>query len=287
MADVDTGSLDKPNAPPAGLPVLLEEARRELRDDIVLGHGGRTALARFAERFDGLLRHILDAAPRTEPVAPVSIVAIGGYGRKQLCLHSDIDLLILFGGHLGKAEERLLRAILHPLWDLGLVVGHQVREIDEFARLEVDNPEFLMALVDARPVAGDLGLYRRFETAFHHAGTHAHVVGALNTLIDERYALFNSTLYQLEPNVKDAPGTLRDLTAIRWIAALTDPTLLRRGPGGPRAAGRGRGFPAANPLDSPPRDEAEREPCSATRCRKRPPTSSGTRARFRSSASSG
>jgi [protein-PII] uridylyltransferase len=230
MADVDTGSLDKPNAPPAGLPVLLEEARRELRDDIVLGHGGRTALARFAERFDGLLRHILDAAPRTEPVAPVSIVAIGGYGRKQLCLHSDIDLLILFGGHLGKPEERLLRAILHPLWDLGLVVGHQVREIDEFARLEVDNPEFLMALVDARPVAGDLALYRRFETAFHHAGTHAHVVGALNTLIDERYALFNSTLYQLEPNVKDAPGTLRDLTAIRWIAALTDPTLLRRGP---------------------------------------------------------
>jgi len=118
MADVDTGSLDKSNAPPTGLPVLLEEARRELRDDIVLGHGGRTALARFAERFDGLLRHILDAAPRTEPVAPVSIVAIGGYGRKQLCLHSDIDLLILFGGHLGKAEERLLRAILHPLWDL-------------------------------------------------------------------------------------------------------------------------------------------------------------------------
>jgi [protein-PII] uridylyltransferase len=230
MADVDTGSLDKSNAPPAGLPVMLEEARRELRDDIVLGHGGRTALARFAERFDGLLRQILDAAPRTEPVAPVSIVAIGGYGRKQLCLHSDIDLLVLFGGHLGKAEERLLRAILHPLWDLGLVVGHQVREIDEFARLEVDNPEFLMALVDARPVAGDLALYRRFETAFHHAGTHAHVVGALNTLIDERYALFNSTLYQLEPNVKDAPGTLRDLTAIRWIAALTDPTLLRRGP---------------------------------------------------------
>src|SRR5207248_5817615 len=64
---------------------------------------------------------------------------------------------------------------------------HQVREIEEFGRLEVDNPEFLMALVDARHIAGDRGLFERFEAAFHHAGTHAHVVGALNGLIDERY----------------------------------------------------------------------------------------------------
>jgi [protein-PII] uridylyltransferase len=227
MSDVDTGSVDKRNA--TSLPAqLLDEARRELCDDIVLGHGGRAALARYSERFDALLRQLLAAAPRIEQ--PVAVVAIGGYGRKQLCLHSDIDLLVLFGGRLGQPEEGLLRAILHPLWDLGLMVGHQIREIDEFARLEVDNPEFLMALVDARPVAGDLALYRRFEAAFHHAGTHAHVVGALNTLIEDRYALFNSTLYQLEPDVKEAPGALRDLTAMRWIAALTDPSLLRRGP---------------------------------------------------------
>jgi [protein-PII] uridylyltransferase len=230
MSDAGAGSLDNRNATtPAGLSAqLLDEARRELCDDIVLGHGGRAALARYSERFDALLRQLLAAAPRIDQT--VAVVAIGGYGRKQLCLHSDIDLLVLFGGRLGQPEEGLLRAILHPLWDLGLVVGHQVREIDEFARLEVDNPEFLMALVDARPVAGDLALYRRFEAAFHHAGTHAHVVGALNTLIDDRYALFNSTLYQLEPDVKEAPGALRDLTAMRWIAALTDPSLLRRGP---------------------------------------------------------
>jgi [protein-PII] uridylyltransferase len=227
MSDADTGSLDSPQAAPGRSP-LLEEARRELCDDILLGHGGRAALARYSERLDTLLRQLLAAAPRTEQ--SVAVVAIGGYGRRQLCLHSDIDLLVLFGGHLGPAEERLLRLILHPLWDAGLVVGHQVREIDEFARLEIDNPEFLMALVDARAVAGDLGLFQRFETAFHRAGTHAHVVGALNTLIDDRYARFNSTLYQLEPDVKEAPGALRDLTAMRWIAALTDPSLLRRGP---------------------------------------------------------
>ena len=226
-AGTDPGSLNQPLASAAGLPSQLEEARRELRDEILRGHGGRGALARFSDRLDAIVRHIVAAAPRIPQ--PVAVVAIGGYGRRQLCLHSDIDLLVLFGGRLGDAEEKVLRAILHPLWDLGLVVGHQVREIEEFGRLEVDNPEFLMALVDARPIAGDRGLFDRFESAFHHAGTHAHVVGALNALIDERYALFNSTLYQLEPDVKESPGALRDLTATRWIAALTDPSLLRRG----------------------------------------------------------
>jgi len=227
-AGADATSPSEPALSNASSALVLEEARRELCDDILRGHGGRAALARFSDRFDGILRQLLVGAPRID--RPVTVVAIGGYGRRQLSLHSDIDLLLLFGGHLGEAEERLVRAILHPLWDLGLVVGHQVREIDEFGRLEVDNPEFLMALVDARLVAGDRELFYRFESAFRHAGTHAHVVGALSPLIDDRYAQFNSTLYQLEPDVKEAPGALRDLTAMRWIAALTDPSLLRRGP---------------------------------------------------------
>ena len=161
MSDVDARSLNKPQATPTGAAQLLEEARRELCDDILLGHGGRTALARYSERLDGLLRQLVAGAPRSEQ--SVAVVALGGYGRRQLCLHSDIDLLVLFAGRLGPAEERLLRDILHPLWDLGLVVGHQVREIDEFARLEADNPEFLLALIDARPIAGDADLFDRFD----------------------------------------------------------------------------------------------------------------------------
>ena len=141
----------------AGLPVQLEEARRELRDEILRGHGGRAALARFSDRLDHILRHIVAAAPATGQ--PFVVVAIGGYGRRQLSLHSDIDLLVLFGGPLGESEEKTLRAILTPVWDLGLVVGHQVREIEDFGSLEVDNPEFLMALVDARYVAGDRALF--------------------------------------------------------------------------------------------------------------------------------
>ena len=82
----------------------------------------------------------------------------------------------------------------------------------------MDNPEFLLALVDARPIAGDPALFAQFQEAFHSPQTHAFIVDALERLIDERHAQFNDTLYQLEPDVKDAPGALRDLTAVRTLA---------------------------------------------------------------------
>ena len=100
---------------------------------------------------------------------PVAVIALGGYGRRHLCLHSDIDLLLLFDGRIGPAEEQFLRAFLHPLWDVGVVVGHQVRELDEFADLETDNPEFLLALLDARLVAGSAMLFDRLGAMFHTA----------------------------------------------------------------------------------------------------------------------
>ena len=88
-------------------------------------------------------------------------------------------------------------------------------------------------------------LFERFRRVFHTASTHAYILKSLLELIDERHAGFNATLYQLEPDVKEAPGALRDLTATRTIAMLTDPLLLRRGPADPARFDRGGGFPAA------------------------------------------
>ena len=209
----------------------LDAAREELRADIARGAGGRAALERHAERVDAMLRRLFDEAGALD--GTVAIIALGGYGRRHLCLHSDIDLLVLFGTRIGAAQERFLRAFLHPLWDLGVIVGHQVREIDEFRELEADNPEFLLALLDARLVAGARGLFDQLGELFHRPATHAYIFRELLQLIDERHARFNDTLYQLEPDVKEAPGALRDLSAARVIATLTDPQLLRRGPADP------------------------------------------------------
>jgi [protein-PII] uridylyltransferase len=216
------------SGPGRTLAAALAAARDELRADIARGAGGRSTLERYSDRADVLLRQLFAEAPA--PGAPVAVLALGGYGRRHLCLQSDIDLLILFGGPIAADEENFLRAFLHPLWDVGVVVGHQVRELREFDHLETDNPEFLLALIDARPLAGARQLFDRFATAFHTASTHAFILRSLLDLIDQRHAGFNDTLYQLEPDVKEAPGALRDLSATRTIALLTDPLLLRKGP---------------------------------------------------------
>src|SRR6185436_12582205 len=100
----------------------------------------------------------------------------------------------------------------------------------------------LLALLDARPVAGLRSLFDRFRVLFHTASTHAYILRSLLELIDQRHASFNSTLYQLEPDVKEAPGALRDLTATRTIAMLTDPLLLRRGPADPARVDQAEDF---------------------------------------------
>jgi len=221
-------SVTQPDSTGSALRASLDAAREELRAAIARGAGGRGTLEQYADRVDALVRQLFtDAGPYDGPLA---IIALGGYGRRHLCLHSDIDLLLLFGGGIGPAEERFVHRFLNPLWDLGVVVGHQVRDLGDFQRLETDNPEFLLALLDARPVAGARPVFEQFGAVFHQAGTHAFILRSLLALIEERHAKFDGTLYQLEPDVKEAPGALRDLTATRTIAMLTDPLLLRRGP---------------------------------------------------------
>jgi [protein-PII] uridylyltransferase len=210
---------------------VLDAARQELIEDTLRGAAGREAAERYADRVDTLLQRLFFQA--AAPGQPVAIVALGGYGRRHFTLHSDVDVLVLFDHALAPEDERFLRGFLHPLWDLQLVVGHQVRELADFERLETDNPEFLLALLDARRIVGDPELYRRFLAAFHRPETHAAILDMLQKLIDERHAQFNGTLYQLEPDTKDAPGALRDLLAVRTIARLSDPALLGHGPADP------------------------------------------------------
>ena len=106
----------------AGPAAVLEEARQRVGQDILAGATAVTALAHFTGYVDREVRQL--AAAR--PAAPVTLIALGGYGRRHLCPHSDIDLLIAFDGNVGDAEERFLRDLLHPLWDAGFVVGQQV-----------------------------------------------------------------------------------------------------------------------------------------------------------------
>src|SRR5437870_3161782 len=155
----------------------VEAAREALCAAAARGHGGRAALQRFSDCVDRLLQQLFAEAPDTGGAS--LIVALGGYGRRQLCLHSDIDILLLFDGRIGPTEEGRVRAILHPLWDQRFSVGHQIRQIDDFVELEIDNPEFLLALLDARAVAGDSTLLDRIAARVRTPPAHARILSAL------------------------------------------------------------------------------------------------------------
>ena len=205
----------------------IEAARAELSAASERGDGGRQALKQYSHRMDAILQQLFaEAEPLTQPVG---VFALGGYGRRQLCLHSDIDLLVLFAGPIALEDERFLHSFLNPIWDLGLTIGHHVREVHEGTRLAEDNPEFLLALTDARTIAGDATLLDEFAGATEPTRMSRRTLDELRALIVARHARFNDTFYQLEPDVKEAPGGLRDLLGAQTIAKVTDPALLGQG----------------------------------------------------------
>ncbi len=203
------------------LSASLDQARRELIDATERGEGGRAALARHAECIDGIIRELVDAA-HVHTQAPLAVCAVGGYGRKSQFLHSDIDLLMVFGAPIGRPEERFVKALLHPLWDLRFQVGHHVREIADFDRLDTTNPEYLLALMDLRPLAGDRDLIDKLQAVMKSSAPawRPQILDALVALTDQRHSEFHDTLYQLEPDVKDGPGALRDVWATRMMLRL-------------------------------------------------------------------
>src|SRR6516162_4039513 len=174
----------------AGPAALLEEARQRIGQDIFGGATAAGALAHFTAYVDRETRRFAASGP----TLPAAVIGLGGYGRKHLCPYSDIDLLVAFEGAVGHAEERFLRDLLHPLWDAGFVVGHQVRELPELAEPETGNPEFLVALTDARFVAGHEETFARAVAAVRTPRTRAVTLTALSALVDARYATFSGTL---------------------------------------------------------------------------------------------
>jgi len=195
----------------------LAAARDEYAQRARRGGAGRDAASRYAFQMDGVVQTIVDAA-RDRTSTPLVVCAVGGYGRRALCLHSDVDVLIGFDGTIGAAEENFVKAVLQPLWDLRLELGQHVREIGDFAEPDLTNPEFLLSLLDLRYLAGDESLYDRVaNSATSHAPA---TIEPLLKLVSERHSGFSDTLYQLEPDIKQAPGGLRDIAVIRHLRAM-------------------------------------------------------------------
>ncbi|MEX0999268.1 MAG: [protein-PII] uridylyltransferase [Thermodesulfobacteriota bacterium] len=154
----------------------------------------------------------------------VAIVALGGYGRNELCPYSDIDLMFLYKPRNKSFAKDITEKLLYLLWDLNFEVGHSVRTIDECMELCLDLEEdttILTSLLDSRLVFGDKELYKNLESKLFNDLMPSISSKFIQKKIEEneeRINRFGRSIYLIEPNVKEGEGGLRDIHYALWIA---------------------------------------------------------------------
>ena len=195
-------------------------AWNQIREDFFVTGDAALVLSRRTETVDAIV-----LAGFEEFLAPafpegLALLAVGGYGRRELFPHSDIDLLILADkGVQGKTQKDAVSVFLRELWDSGLRLSHSVHTIDECCELHEQNVELNVSLLDQRYIAGDGGVYRDFQLRLPKFLRSANVGLAkhLCKLARARHAKFQDTIYHMEPNIKEVPGGLRDLHTLWWL----------------------------------------------------------------------
>jgi len=146
----------------------------------------------------------------------ISLVAVGGYGRGELYPYSDIDLLILLNHPADESIEKKLQQLVGAWWDIGLETGHSVRTIDECVSMGLQDITAKTNMLENRVLCGDLTLYQKFLSATRQAMDALAFFQAKRIEQRQRHERYAST--NLEPNVKETAGGLRDLQHILWIA---------------------------------------------------------------------
>ncbi|MFZ3048899.1 MAG: [protein-PII] uridylyltransferase [Desulfatirhabdiaceae bacterium] len=154
---------------------------------------------------------------------PYAMIALGGYGRREQCVHSDIDLLFLFEKQVPDAVESLIQEIVYPLWDIGISVGHATRSIAECLDIAATDIEVLTSLLDGRLICGMTPLFTSFMTLLRQdviIPKSSELVSILIEASENRHRRYGDSAYLLEPNLKEGQGGLRDYHTIRWIAQI-------------------------------------------------------------------
>src|SRR5438067_2019084 len=205
----------------------VEEHRLRLRHQY--GGGGREICALRVELIDVLLQHIFEAAVsfaeqgERAAATPLTVIALGGYGRRELNPFSDVDIMFLHDknrGNISTYATRVIEQILYLLWDVGFKVGHSTRSIAEAVDLANKDMLTKTAMLESRPLSGDSHLAARFRTAFRQQCVAGHEREYVELRMQDqaaRHAKFGDSVYMQEPNLKSGCGGLRDYQNLLWM----------------------------------------------------------------------
>ncbi|MDJ0864493.1 MAG: [protein-PII] uridylyltransferase [Myxococcota bacterium] len=148
----------------------------------------------------------------------IAVLAVGGYARREMAIHSDVDLLLLHDGAVSPYVTRIAERLQYWLWDAGLTVGCATRTIEATVELARTDETVFTGILDTRFLAGDPVFFHEFSDAVRRE-----VLPDVETFlarqiesIASRHTSFGESLYLLQPNVKESPGGLRDYHAAIW-----------------------------------------------------------------------
>jgi len=147
---------------------------------------------------------------------PLSIAALGSYGREQLCVHSDIDLLIVYREMPGYNTKEIIEKILYLIWDCGLKLGHRVHTVDQLLEASRSDITIKTALIESRFVEGSHHLWTEAENVLsmiRHDDPHSFVIKRLK----EQHTLHHKFPFSMEPNLKEGRGGFRDANLVYWL----------------------------------------------------------------------
>ena len=203
----------------------IDAQREQMRETLATGGSGAEACQQLSDLYDRIaaehwssLREAVGEAAWQQ----MALVATGGWGRREVCPYSDIDILLLAPPRLAGAARQAAEQLLYPLWDAGVRVGHAVRDPAATADLARDDLATATALLDARLVTGSQAqfdeLVQRTRRAVAPGGNPNDFVTRLAGEKARRHDRFGDSLYLLEPNLKQGIGALRDLATAVWAA---------------------------------------------------------------------
>jgi [protein-PII] uridylyltransferase len=192
---------------------MLSAEREALRRDFAKRPAATSLLYAHSRIID---RHLKDIWTKHELPRKTALLAVGGYGRGQLFPCSDIDLLILLAEAASPELQQKLEAFIGTLWDIGLEVGHSVRTVAECAEIAKQDLTVQTSLLEARLLSGERALYGRFVSRLADAMEPEAFFRGKQLEQQQRHARYQET--NLEPNIKESAGGLRDLHNILWIS---------------------------------------------------------------------
>jgi [protein-PII] uridylyltransferase len=180
--------------------------------------GINTLLRKLATLADVLIKVLWQRAGLAEPLA---LVAVGGFGRRELFPHSDVDVLVLLPDGQSPDDDSELKGRIEDFigscWDAGLEIGSSVRNLNECLSESEKDVTVQTSLLESRLITGSRNLYAQFHDQFFRAMDPRAFFVAKTLEMHQRHSKFEDTPYSLEPNCKESPGGLRDLQVILWV----------------------------------------------------------------------